>query len=521
MAKNFDSEYQIQQSILTKVGGDGSKNFDSQYSILLEILDKIEGGGGGGASIDDNVIALNKTWSSSKINSELGTKQGTLTAGANISINAGGVISAVDTTYTAGSNISIVNGEISATDTTYSDATQSVAGLMSATDKTKLDGLNNYVLPTASANDLGGIKVGSGLSIDANGVLSAQGGASEIDDSITALNKTWSSNKINYELGSKQGTLTAGANIAIDVNGVISATDTTYSDATQSAAGLMSSTDKTKLDGIASGAQVNVIESISVNGNSASISSKAATVTIPNATQSAAGLMSSTDKTKLDGLSNYSLPTASASTLGGIKVGANLSIDANGVLSAQGGTSGAQIDDTQASTTTVYSSSKCVSTFAAKEDLEDVELVISEAINDLEANKQNILTAGANIQISASGVISATDTTYSDATQSTAGLMSATDKTKLDGLSNYTLPTASANDLGGIKVGSGLAIDASGVLSVSGMIQIDDTSASVSTVYSSSKCESTFAKVVTLTQAQYDAIVTKDSMTIYIISDAQ
>ena len=32
-----------------------------------------------------------------------------------------------------------------------------------------------YVLPTASANTLGGVKVGDGLSIDSNGVLSAEG----------------------------------------------------------------------------------------------------------------------------------------------------------------------------------------------------------------------------------------------------------------------------------------------------------------------------------------------------------
>lgn len=70
MAKNFDSEYEIQQNILTKLGGDGTKCFDSQYSILLEILDKIEGGGGG-AQIDDNVISTETTWSSSKIVSEL------------------------------------------------------------------------------------------------------------------------------------------------------------------------------------------------------------------------------------------------------------------------------------------------------------------------------------------------------------------------------------------------------------------------------------------------------------------
>lgn len=41
------------------------------------------------------------------------------------------------------------------------------------------------------------------------------------------------------------------------------------------------------------------------------------------------------------------------------------------------------------------------------------------------------------------------------------------DKNKLAGLKNYTLPTASATTLGGIKVGSGLAIN-SGVLSATG-----------------------------------------------------
>ena len=52
-----------------------------------------------------------------------------------------------------------------------------------------------------------------------------------------------------------------------DITGLgIPAQDTTYSAATQSAAGLMSSTDKTKLDGIASGAQVNSITG--VKGNS-------------------------------------------------------------------------------------------------------------------------------------------------------------------------------------------------------------------------------------------------------------
>lgn len=78
---------------------------------------------------------------------------------------------------TAGSNITIDDNTISATDTTYSDATTASAGLMSSTDKVKLDGIesgaNNYTLPSASTSSLGGVQVGTNLSIDANGVLSA------------------------------------------------------------------------------------------------------------------------------------------------------------------------------------------------------------------------------------------------------------------------------------------------------------------------------------------------------------
>ena len=116
-----------------------------------------------------------------------------------------------------GNNLSISDGVLSATDTTYSPATSSANGLMSSTDKSKLDGIannaNNYSLPNASSNTLGGVKVGSNLSIDANGVLSA--------------------------------------------------TDTTYGNASSSTAGLMSSSDKSKLDGIASGANAYVLPAAS------------------------------------------------------------------------------------------------------------------------------------------------------------------------------------------------------------------------------------------------------------------
>lgn len=80
--------------------------------------------------------------------------------------------------------------------------------------------------------------------------------------------------------------LVAGSNVTLtpDASGdkvTIAAQDTTYSNATTSAAGLMSSDDKTKLNGVASGAQANVIESIEYDGAAVSVSGKKATIT-PN-----------------------------------------------------------------------------------------------------------------------------------------------------------------------------------------------------------------------------------------------
>lgn len=55
-------------------------------------------------------------------------------------------------------------------------ATRQLAGVMSAVDKNKLDGIaegaNNYTLPIASATALGGIKLGSGLSAASDGTVS-------------------------------------------------------------------------------------------------------------------------------------------------------------------------------------------------------------------------------------------------------------------------------------------------------------------------------------------------------------
>ena len=54
------------------------------------------------------------------------------------------------------------------------------------------------------------------------------------------------------------------------------------------------------------------------------------------------------------------------------------------------------------------------------------------------------------------------------------------EKNKLSGIAdnanNYSLPTASSNTLGGVKVGTGVSIDGSGVLSVTVDSELDTTS---------------------------------------------
>jgi len=126
-----------------------------------------------------------------------------------------------------------------------------------------------------------------------------------------------------------------------------------YPVVTQSFNGVMLATDKAKLDNIASNANnythptqsaidvnatdngINVIDRVQVNaaGHVTAVSTRDLTL----ATTTTPGPMAAADKVKLDGIANnannYSLPTATGSVLGGIKIGTRLSIT-DGVVSA-------------------------------------------------------------------------------------------------------------------------------------------------------------------------------------------
>ena len=123
----------------------------------------------------------------------------------------------IDKATTGGENLDLT---INATDTKYDVATPSKSGLMSAEDKNKLngieDGANNYTytLPTATSSTLGGVTIGDNITTQGSKI------------SITKENVT---NALGY---------------------TPSATDTKYDVATPSKSGLMSASDKTKLDSL-------------------------------------------------------------------------------------------------------------------------------------------------------------------------------------------------------------------------------------------------------------------------------
>ena len=294
-------------------------------------------------------------------------------------------------------SINQLQDEVDSTNTALdAHKTDTTTKLGNKVDKVSGKGLSTNDYTTEEKNKLAGIATGATKVI--------------VDSSLSSSSTNPVQNKvINSALAGKSNT------------------GHTHTAASTSTDGFMSASDKSKLDGIAAGANAYSHPTTSGNkhipsgGSSGQILRWSAdgtatwgndnNTTYSAATQSEQGLMTAADKKKLDGIATganaYSLPSAGTS-LGGVKSGGDVTI-ADGVITVN--------DDSH-----------------------------NHTISNVDG-----------LQTALDGK-SGTGHSHSAASASSAGFMSASDKSKLDGIATganaYSLPTASSTTLGGVKTTS-------------------------------------------------------------------
>lgn len=309
-----------------------------------------------------------------------------------------------------------------------------------------------YTLPTASTTVMGGVKIGSNISVS-NGVIS--------------LNKS----NVTSALGYTPPT-----------------SDTVYNNATTSTAGLMSASDKVKLNSIAANANnythpsthpasmITGLASVATSGSYSDLSNKPTIPVVP--TNVSAFINDAGYLTQHQSLDDYAkktdVNTALANKLGiNDTAAAAIKDDAGNTISttyASKADVSALLSTKLGVTATAYAATRdgagnnIVNTYAKKTDIPSAYTLPNATSSTLGGVKigSNISVSDGTISITKSNVTSAlgytppaSDTTYGDATTTSSGLMSSTDKVKLNGIAdnaNYYIhpPTHPASMISGL-----------------------------------------------------------------------
>lgn len=309
-----------------------------------------------------------------------------------------------------------------------------------------------YTLPTASNTVMGGVKIGSNISVS-NGVIS--------------LNKS----NVTSALGYTPPT-----------------SDTVYNNATTSTAGLMSASDKVKLNSIAANANnythpsthpasmITGLASVATSGSYSDLSNKPTIPVVP--TNVSAFINDAGYLTQHQSLDDYAkktdVNTALANKLGiNDTAAAAIKDDVGNTISttyASKADVSALLSTKLGVTATAYAATRdgagnnIVNTYAKKTDIPSAYTLPNATSSTLGGVKigSNISVSDGTISITKSNVTSAlgytppaSDTTYGDATTTSSGLMSSTDKVKLNGIAdnaNYYIhpPTHPASMISGL-----------------------------------------------------------------------
>lgn len=330
----------------------------------------------------------------------------------------------------------------------------------------------NFTLTPATRDSLGGVKIGARLSIDSLGVLSADtvqtytltaattdslGGVKIVDDSIIAAMleeyfPTVSGETIAplYSIpaatSDSLGGIKVGKGLSITKDGLLSADAQDFT--------LMPAT-YDSLGGVIPGVTMSIEDGVIDYYLPAASSTQLGGVKIGK------GLTMTGEVLSADA-QDFTLTPATSSQLGGVKIGARLSITADGILSA----------DSVAPYTLPAASDEEISSM-----IEEYfpESLTPEPYTLPAATKYSLggIIVGDRLSISNSGVLSANVQSYTlpTASASTKGGikigkgLTMTGEVLSANADNYTLPTATSSSLGGVKVGNTLTIS-NGVLDV-------------------------------------------------------
>lgn len=163
------------------------------------------------------------------------------------------------TTGVAVTKADLVALGLPAQDTTYNKASATADGLMSKEDFAKLEDVSEGATAVAGSTT--------------NGNIIIDGAETKVYRHATHTALTSGLYKVTVD--GEGHVVAAAAATKADITALgIPGQDTTYTNATASKAGLMSAAHFTKVEGIAAGAQVNVLEKVSVNGTALAINSK-------------------------------------------------------------------------------------------------------------------------------------------------------------------------------------------------------------------------------------------------------
>lgn len=366
-----------------------------------------------------------------KIGSGLSVSGGTVTvnAPADATSTTKGVVQ-------VGSGLSASNGTISIDASQLPNATTTTKGVVQVGSGFNVDGsgvisLDLNAIPTGTASAKGMVQTGSGVAVNA-GVISVD------------------TNTIDKATSSTLGVVSVGTGLVVS-NGVVSLDLNAIADATTSVKG-----------------KVQVGANIDVNAGVISVAD-ATTTTKGVASVSGTGLLITNGVLSLNrSTGSY----ASSTTAGLVKVGNGLQIDAYGVLN---------IDQTTLPYATA--TTRGIVTIANDGSINLNSGIISiPAVPPATETTLGAIKVGSNLSADANGLLSV-NYTYPDASYSSKGILKVTSGYGLNISSGVlSVQTASTSQYGTVSVGTGLAVDGSGVLSAPvasnlshGIVKLDGT----------------------------------------------